>query len=348
MNILITGAGGYVGGMIADRYAQRADVDRIICIDKDPWPSHLPAQEKITYIQANLATDKWEEVIPQGLLITHVVHAAWQIRDWYGGRETVRMWNLEGSRRVFEYAFTRPSVERLVYFSSISQYGARAENRVDLPFTEESPIRMSGYSYADDKYEVDKLLEHLCESYNVTIPVMLIKPSTITGPRGRQVIGKFSLAAALSADANKSAIPRPVQWMLSCMPVIGRWTRQFVHEDDIFQAVECGLEAEMPGRGRIHSYIVSPNDVIDGKTMARITLKRAIPVPIFLARILFAVVWHGTRGRIATAPGVWRFMAYPIVVDGSKITRDFDFNYQYSSRRAIGELEGYYKETNQE
>lgn len=343
MQVLITGAAGYIGGMIADRYAQRKDVERVVCIDKDPWPKHVPEHEKITWITANLALDDWEKMIPDEVHITHVVHAAWQIRDWYGGRDEVRHWNLEGSRRVFAFAFTTASVERMVYFSSISQYGARPSNTQDTVFTEESPTRMTGYCYADDKYEADKLLEHLYELYESKLPVLVIKPSTITGPRGRVDMSKFSLAAALSADANKSAIPRPVQWMLSFMPVIGRWTRQFVHEDDIFQAVQLGCESTALSSG-IHSYIVSPHDIIDGKTMAKLMKKIAIPVPPRVARIGFFILWHTTRGKIATAPGVWRFMAYPIVVDGGKITRDLDFTYRYSSREAIGELHGYYGE----
>ncbi|MFW0871292.1 MAG: NAD-dependent epimerase/dehydratase family protein [Patescibacteria group bacterium] len=341
MQILITGGAGYIGGMLAERIAERGEVERIICIDKDPWPVHLSQHKKITWIQANLATDNWEEKIPSGVNISHIVHTAWQIRDWYGGRETVRMWNLEGSRRVFSYAFTTPSVERLVYFSSISQYGARPENRIDLPFDESSPTRMTGYSYADDKYEGDKLLDHLYEIHSAKIPVLMIKPSTVTGPRGRVQMSKFSLASALSADANKKAIPRPIQKLLSFMPVIGHWRRQFVHEDDIFKAVECGLTSEKIHQG-ISSYIVSPNDVIDGYMMAELMKKRAIFVPAWIARFGFFVLWHGTRGKIATAPGVWRFMAYPIVVDGSKISRDLDFSYGYSSREAIGKLEGYY------
>jgi nucleoside-diphosphate-sugar epimerase len=342
MHVLITGAAGYIGGMIADRYASRDEVERIFCIDKEAWPEHVPRHEKITWIQANLAGDDWEEQIPGDAQITHVVHAAWQIRDWYGGRDEVRHWNLEGSRRVFTYAFTTSSVERLVYFSSISQYSAQWSNTRDKVFVEDSPTRLSGYSYADDKYEADILLKHLYELYNVDIPVMTIKPSTVTGPRGRVDMSKFSLAAALSTDANKSAIPRPVQWMLSFMPVIGRWTRQFVHEDDIFQAVELGLESDDLKAG-IAEYIVSPNDIIDGKMMAQLMNKIAIPIPPLAARIGFWILWHGTRGRIATAPGVWRFMAYPIVVDGSKITREIDFEYQFSSREAISELKGYYE-----
>lgn len=340
MNILITGTAGYIGGMLAHQYAQRTEVDQVICVDKERCPEWLENQDKLVWITAHLLNDDWEEQVDR-YHPSVVIHAAWQIRDWYGGRSTVREWNIESSRRVFEYVFNTDSVERMVYFSSIAQYGAARTNTDRERFTEESPTRLTGYCYADDKYEVDELLVDMYQNATVKKPVMVIKPSTVTGPRGRVGVGKFSLAAALSSDANKSAIPCSVQWMLSFMPVIGRWTRQFVHEDDITDAVAIGAFGH--NYSGFHTYIVSPNDIIDGKTMANLTGKRAIPIPAVLARIGFGTLWHTTRGKIPTAPHVWKFMAYPICVDGTKITQEQDFSYSYNSRQAISELKGRYQ-----
>lgn len=340
MNILITGTSGYIGGMLADQYTKRDDVSQIICIDKDPLPQWLAGNPKIIAIQANLAIDNWQdEVNKTNITIDSVVHCAWQIRDWYGGRETVRMWNLQGSASVFQWVLDNPSATRLVYFSSIAQFGADKKNSESVLFTTDSETRMTGYCYADDKYEVDYLLRDMLQDNN-RVQVTVIKPSTVTGPRGRIGVGKFSLAAALSADANKSAIPWPVQWMLRFMPVIGRWTRQFVHEDDIADVVTLGLFTQTTQQ--FGTYIVSPNDIIDGKEMANLTGKIAIYIPPRLAQIGFGFVWHLTRGRIPTAPGVWKFMAYPICVDGSLVTTELGHTYSYSSKQAISELRGRY------
>lgn len=340
MNILITGAAGYIGGMLADQYAQREGVGQVICIDQDPQPQWLTHHHNIVWVQAHLARDIWEPLLADYEPISVVIHCAWHIRDEYGKRSEIRRRNIDSAARVFEYAFGETGVEQMVYFSSIAQFGAHKENTVQQRFTEQSPTRKTGYCYADDKHEVDQLLQDMYQDSGSTIPVTVIKPSTVTGPRGRVGVGKFSLAAALSADANKSAIPRPVRWMLSFMPVIGSWTRQFVHEDDITDVVTIGAFTQRPGG--IHEYIVSPGDVIDGQTMAQITGKRALPVPARLAQLGFGVLWHATRGRIPTAPGVWKFMAYPICVDGSKTTRELGHTYQYTSKQAISELAGRY------
>ena len=130
--------------------------------------------------------------------------------------------------------------------------------------------------------------------------------------------------------------------MLRVMPVIGRWTRQFVHEDDITDIVTAGLFQDLPNK--INTYIASPNDVIDGKKMAQLTNKYAVHIPARVAQLGFGFLWHATRGKIPTAPGVWRFMAYPICVDGSKVTKELSHKYSYSSEQAIAELVGRYAE----
>lgn len=325
--------------MLADQYRQRDDVDQVICMDKDPCPEWLAGKDKLVWIQAHLSKDNWEEQVNQ-YAPQVVIHAAWQIRDWYGGRETVRHWNIESARRVFQYVFNTDTVERMVYFSSIAQYGAVPGNTVTQRFTEQSPVRMTGYCYADDKYEVDILLQNMYQETMKKKPVMVIKPSTVTGPRGRVDVGKFSLAAALSSDANKSGIPFYIRWMLLFMPIVGRWTRQFVHEDDITDVVTIGAFSERPNN--LETYIVSPDDIIDGKTMAGMMGKIGIPVPGSLAAVVFFFAWHLTRGRVPTAPGTWKFFAYPICVDGSKTVRDLGHHYQYTSRQAISELSGRY------
>ena len=186
MNILITGTAGYIGAMLVDQYAQRENINTVVCIDKEPIPKWLEVHKNIIWIQANLATEEWEgKVSKLDLPINKVVHCAWQIRDWYGGRKTVRMWNVEGARSLFQWVLDTDSVERMVYFSSIAQYGATASNTTEDLFTPESNTRITGYCYADDKYEVDLLLQDMFNAPDRDLKITIIKPSTVTGPRGR-------------------------------------------------------------------------------------------------------------------------------------------------------------------
>lgn len=53
--------------------------------------------------------------------------------------------------------------------------------------------------------------------------------------------------------------------------------------------------------------------------MARAVGKRVLFLTPRLVQIAFGLFWHGTRGRIPTAPGSWRFYAYPLLLSGAKL-----------------------------
>ncbi len=125
--VLITGAAGYVGAMLCERFSKRADVSSIIAIDKEQKPDLLKETSKITWITANLSDASWQENAT-ALAPTIVIHAAWQIREMYGEQKTQWKWNVDGSDAVFDFVCNTPSVKRLVHFSTVASYGAQSDN----------------------------------------------------------------------------------------------------------------------------------------------------------------------------------------------------------------------------
>ena len=57
--VFITGAAGYVGAMLVELFAERADVKAVIGLDKEPIPELIKYTAKLTYIQANTADISW-------------------------------------------------------------------------------------------------------------------------------------------------------------------------------------------------------------------------------------------------------------------------------------------------
>ena len=344
--IFITGAAGYVGAMLVDRLSQLDTVGTIIGLDKEPVPDLIRHNPKLVYLQANTSDAGWEKTV-SSYSPNVVIHTAWQIREMYGNQKLQWKWNVEGSDKVFDFAFSTPSVQKLIHFSTVASYGAFSQNSLDHFYMEDEPFRKSKYLYAEEKRIVE---EHLKEKYETTkkggtsCRVCIIRPAAITGPRGRYVRIRFGLQSALSGTlrAEKSFAYALVSAMVSFVPVTKKWLRQYVHEDDVTDIVTL-LTLEERENAYEAFNLAPPGDAVLGKDMAAAVGKKILPVQPWMIRIVFYVMWHFTRGKIPTASGSWRGYSYPIAVDGSKITRLYGYRYRVQSKDAFVKNEGRYK-----
>lgn len=339
--VFITGAAGYVGAMLVERFVARDDVARVIGLDKEPLPELLQGIEKLIYLETNTADPGWEEEV-RGYAPTIIIHTAWHIREIYGNRPLTWRWNVEGSDRVFDFAYTTPSVGRLIHFSTVASYGAFPTNTIEYRFTENDPFRKTDYLYAEEKRIAE---EHLAEKFVSaphTVPTAVVRPAAITGPRGRFMRIRFGLQAALAGQLQDSLVNRLVSHMTRVVPVTPRWVRQFIHEDDVVGIVET-LAFSTPRDSYEVFNICPPGAVVRGADMARAVGKYMVRVWPWMVRLPFAVLWHGTRGKIPTARGSWKGYSYPIAVDGSKISREYGYVYEYEGLDAFQYTDGLYE-----
>jgi nucleoside-diphosphate-sugar epimerase len=341
--LLITGAAGYVGAMLIDQLKDRTDIDRIVGIDKEPQPELIQNIPHLTYIQANISDQGWEEKV-RNLNPDIVIHTAWQIREMYGNKKMQWKWNVEGSDRVFDFAFTVPSVKKLIHFSTVASYGAYPDNEIDKLFKEDHGFRKSDYLYAEEKRVVE---EHLEEKYAHAklkggVPqVFVVRPAAITGPRGRFMRIRFGLQAALSGQLKESFIHKLISAMVSFVPVTAKWCRQFIHEDDVNDIVVHLAFSDLKGEYEVFN-ICPPGPVVRGKDMAEAVGKKILPVWPWMVRLAFFWFWHLSRGRVPTSKGGWKSYSYPIAVDGSKLTKQYGYRYKYEPKDAFVKKEGRY------
>lgn len=342
--IVITGASGYVGAMLVRAFASRDDVHKVIGIDKVPVPDLIKNEPKLHFIHANLSDGLWQADVRQHAPTT-IVHTAWQIRELYGQQELQWKWNVEGSDAVFAFAFSQPSVRTLIHFSTASSYGAYTTNTLEHRFAEEEGFRDEVYRYAQEKKIVE---EHLRIAYDAArargseVKVRIVRPAAITGPRGRFMRVRFGLQSALSGQLSGSWIHRLVSLMVSWVPATPLWCRQFIHEDDVV-AIVLMLATVSHEDGYQVFNITPPGDPVRAPEMAAAVGKRIMPVSPWLVRAAFFFFWHATRGRIPTSPGGWRFYSYPIVMDGTKLTRVYDYHYRFNSGDAFRYTDGLYE-----
>ena len=352
--ILITGSAGYIGAMLARRFAAREDVEKVIGIDRAPCPELLRSLGNYTHLTTNTADD-WEEKV-HTLHPDILVHSAWQIRELYGAQDMEWKWNVGGSDKVFDYAFSSLEVTRLVHFSTVASYGAFSTNTMEHRFTEDEPFRKTDYRYAEEKCVAE---EHLKQKYDVSdkhVTVAIVRPAAITGPRGRYMRIRFGLQSALAGQLKDSFIYRLIGALVAFVPVTPKWLRQFVHEDDVVNIVEflafqdivsptsdVGLTMSHMGPYEVFN-LCPPGPVVRGADMAKAVGKRAVTIAPWMVRVAFFKFWHLTRGKIPTGRGAWKSYSYPIAVDGSKVTSMLGYEYKHQGLDAFRYTDGEYEE----
>lgn len=340
--ILVIGV-GYVGEMLCDQLSKRADVGKIVALDKEPQSEWCKSFDKVVYIQANMADEGWEE-----LAAKHnpdvVVHTAWQIRAMYGQSQEQWRWNVEGSGRVFDFALTRSSIKKLIYFSTASSYSARKSNTFQQFFTEAEGFRDDSYIYAHEKKVTE---ENLKEKYDTLkaagqpVPqVSVVRPAAITGPRGRYMRIRFGLQSALQGNLKGGMMNRVVTLLTSWVPATKGWVRQFIHEDDVNDIVTKFALEDTPWEYNVFN-ITPTGEPVFAQDMANAVEKKILPIQPWMARIAFGFFWHATRGKIPTCAGSWRFYSYPVLMSGEKLATVYTCN--YSSTDAFQYTDGRYE-----
>lgn len=338
--ILITGAAGYVGAMLVEKFAKRDDVERIIGLDKEPMPENFRDEPKLIYLHLNTA-DNWEEKV-RHYHPTVVIHTAWQIREMYGDQATEWKWNIEGSDKVFEFALAEKSVDRLVHFSTVASYGAYPTNTLEHRYSEDEPFRKMDYLYSEEKRIAEEHLQARYEKSDKHTAIAVVRPAAITGPRGRYMRIRFGLQSALSGQLKGSFVYSVVSALVAFVPTTPRWLRQFIHEDDVVNIVERLAFGDTFGQFEVFN-ICPPGAVVYGADMARAVGKRQLPMYPWMVRIPFFFFWHLTRGKIPTGRGAWKSYSYPIAVDGSKVTRKLGYTYRYAGPDAFRYTDGEYE-----
>jgi UDP-glucose 4-epimerase len=333
MNVLITGAAGYIGTMLTERLAQFDTIDAIYGVDISAQPAQCAQNDKLFWIRADVAKGEWVSLL-DGKPIDVVIHCAYQIRQLYGRRKKQQeIWNIDGARKVFEFALACPHVRRVVHLSTVSAYGALPGNSTDRLFTEDSPLSEDVYLYGVQKKRVENLLGNLFRRLRPPVHVVVLRLASVSGPRGRFGLNRYGLLSTIAGRFPFLVCGRP------------DWGRQYLHEDDLIDVLSTFIQ--LPPATGYEVFNVSPPDFLDAASIGRLFNKRVVPLPPLLLRALFWLLWHGSRGAVTTPAGAWKFLSYPIRVDGWRLQQIHGYEYRYSSGQALTAREGSYADTSE-
>ena len=302
LRIAITGAAGSIGAKLVERLAVSDDVDGIVAFDSRPLPFdhakvvnfHMDIRQPMSDVLREYSVDS-------------VVHLAFLLRPGHN-REANRRVNVGGTARVLR-SCREASVRNLLYLSSTTVYGAHP-NGVQ-PYTEDSPVRpVSGFQYAEDKAATELMLEAFTTDNPATC-VTVLRGCVVMGPRSDNFIAQAFRKPLLVS-------------ILGANPQM-----QFIHEDDVQEALELCLMEGVPG-----VYNLTGEGTVTYSDIARTAGLRSVALPAPVLSALTQASWVLRLQGDSPASGL-AMVRWPWVASNEKLTRETGFRPRHTSREAL-------------
>lgn len=239
MNILITGASGFIGSFIVSE-ALRRGMNVWAAVRRTSSRKYL-TDPRINFVELNL--DSREEMVRQmaGLRFDAVVHAAGATKCLHAD-DFFRI-NTEGTRNLVNaLRDMEMPLRRFVYVSSLSIYGPVRETQ---PYEEirESDTPQPNTAYGRSKLESEHFLDSLTD-----FPCVTLRPTGVYGPRERDY---FLMAKSIKGHTDFSVGYKPQDLT-------------FVYVEDVVQAVFLAIERGRNGR----KYFLSDGQVYSSRTFS--------------------------------------------------------------------------------
>ena len=206
--ILVTGAGGFIGGRVVEALCQHPGLGQVVPSVRRWSTAARLGRYPVDPIQCDLMNPSDLESALEG--VDSVIHCA------VGGLDAT----VQGTRNLLEAALGQ-GVRRVVHLSTVDVYG-RAEGR--LP--EDHALQLTGREYGDSKIEA----ESLCRTFQERgLEVVILRPTIVYGPFSDLWTVEF--AERLREGA----------WLLPRETCQG--TCNLVYVDDLVRAILLSLDA---------------------------------------------------------------------------------------------------------
>ena len=302
LRVAVTGSSGYIAGRLIRRLERSDDVEFILAADIQPPTQRY--SRKVEFAPLDVASP-FPDLFAEHR-IDAVVHLAYILNPGRRGAAARRV-NVDGTDNVLD-ACERAGVRHVIYLSSASVYGPRADNPEFL--TELHPIRpISGFQYSEDKAEAEARLLRFAESGPSTV-VTILRVCPVMGPNADNFIAR--------------AFRKPL------LPMVGDADppMQFLHEDDLEEILFRCLERRLPG-----IYNAAGDGTILWSEMADVMGVPTLRLPASAWRSLIWTAWHlGIQSD--SPPSGLDFIRYRWTVSADKLKAALGMEFEHSSRDA--------------
>jgi len=315
----VTGGTGFIGSHLVDLLLQRGC--QVRCLVRDRSRLRWLQGKPVTIVEGDLGSGS---VIQEAVSGTDAVfHLAGVTAA--GSREEYRKINTEGCRSVAAASLSArfpPGV--FIYMSSLAAIGPgrfdeiMVENRVPQPVTD----------YGRSKLEGERVLSEMGP-----LPLVVVRPPAVYGPRDREIFPLFKLAAK------------------GIFPIFSPESRiSLIHVQDLVRGVVGAAE-----KGRVgETYFLThpmPVKAIDfarlfGQAFERKVRTLKVPVPVLQGAAAISETWGRVTGNIPVfnRDKVKELTAAGWVCGWEKAQRDFAFTAEIDLADGLIETARWYKE----
>ncbi|MGI6232932.1 MAG: NAD-dependent epimerase/dehydratase family protein [Prevotella sp.] len=280
MNILITGASGFIGSFIVEEALARG---------METWAAVRPTSSRrylqdsrIHFIELDLSSEERLAEQLRGHHFDYVVHAA-GVTKCLNSADFYRV-NTDGTRHLVNTLLRldmRP--RRFIYLSSLSIFGAIKEQEPYDDITE-SDTPKPNTDYGKSKLKAEQFLDSIGNDFNYIV----LRPTGVYGPRERDY---FLMVQSISRHLDFAAGFR-------------RQDITFVYVKDVVQAIFLALDHGMSGR----KYFLSDGKVYQSSTFSQLVREALgrpwcirLTAPIWLLRLitLLGDRWGHLTGKLS-------------------------------------------------
>ena len=258
--VAITGVNSYFASTLLPQLDADPEVEKIIGIDITPWRG---TSAKVEFHREDIRSGKIADILKG---VDTVYHLAFVVGEIHDKKKTYDI-NINGSRNLFE-ACVKNGVKKVIYTSSMTIYGSHQYQPLGL--TEESPLHMNKNSYySRSKHEVESFVTGFFKD-RPEITLTVLRAALLCGPHIDNMFSKL--------------------WSLpvSSLPMGRQPHNQFIHEEDLGEALHLALKKDLPG-----VYNVTADDAISTMWCFRTAGVIIVPLPVtplkIISRIGFAL-----------------------------------------------------------
>ena len=324
LTVAVTGPTGTFGFGLVPLLQEDKRIKRIVGIARRPFDPAEHGWSKMEYRQGDVRDRGALEEAFAGADV--VVHLAFMITGGTASRETIRAINVEGTLNAFRAA-AAAGAKRFVYASSVAAYGFHPDNPVGM--NEDWPVRPAAHLfYAQEKAELEQLLAEENEKHT-GIKLYLLRPPIVLGPHamGAKDVLPGPVAAVGKALLEVLArLPVPVPAPTPDAPV------QFIHEDDVGQALLLCVVAEGPPG----AYNIAADGILTGSDVARELGLAPVAIPGRVVHAAAGVAASLPKPPFAPPATDWvEAASHPAIMDTTKAKEELGWRPRYSALEAL-------------